>query len=41
MGKDGHIPDASFLVFLTDSMVGILQSQNGKPVKIFQRLHGH
>jgi len=41
MGKDGHIPDASYLVFVTNTMVGVVQSQNGKPVKIFQRLHGH
>jgi hypothetical protein len=41
MGKDGHVPDASYLVVLTDSMVGVAQSQNGKAVKVFQRTHGH
>jgi hypothetical protein len=41
MGKDGHIPDASYLVLLTDSMVAVAQAQHGKAVKVFQRTHGH
>jgi hypothetical protein len=40
IGSDNHIHDRTFLVFLSDHGVIVAEARNGKPVTVFQRVHG-
>src|SRR5437764_5222416 len=40
VGRDGHIRDGTYLVFISDHGVVVAQARNGKPVTVFQRVHG-
>jgi hypothetical protein len=40
VGRDGHIHDGTYLVFISEHGVVIAQARNGRAVTIFQRVHG-
>ena len=40
IGRDNHIHDGTFLVFMSDNGVIVAQARNGNPVTVFQRVHG-
>lgn len=40
VGRDGHIHDGTYLVFISDHGVIVALARNGKPVTVFQRVHG-
>jgi hypothetical protein len=40
LGQDGHIHDGTYLAFISDHSVIIALARNGKPVTVFQRVHG-
>lgn len=40
IGRDNHIHDGTFLVFLSDNGVIVAEAENGNPVTVFQRVHG-
>ena len=40
VGKDNHIHDGTFLVFLSDHGVIVAEARNGNPVTVFHRVHG-
>jgi hypothetical protein len=41
IGRDNHIHDGTFLVFLSDHGVIVAEARHGNPVTVFQRVHGH
>lgn len=40
LGRDGHVHDGTYLVFISDRGVFVAESQNRRAVTVFQRLHG-
>jgi hypothetical protein len=41
MGRDGHVHDGTYLVWITNRGVVVAQARQGKAVVVFQRVHGH
>jgi hypothetical protein len=40
VGRDGHIHDGTYLAFISDHGIVVALARNGKPVTVFQRVHG-
>jgi hypothetical protein len=40
LGRDGHVHDGTYLVFISDHGVLVARSQNRRAVTVFERVHG-